>query len=470
MTAARYWRAVGIAAHAAASISICALHLRGPAGRVDQSATLSASVVPVGGSVEDLTLGGITPVEFEVTSGLALTWDFGAVLDLDVVGIAVRASTVADKFIARVTLQYSGDGQSWTTLVTRERYKWPGGLGWSIDEVAINDPKVALLMSFETGITDISVDARAVSKVGGVNTTSGRNGLCASFDGATGYLYTPASDRLDLKNADFTVEMWVNLRAEGEGRMQSLAVICDALGSTVLGLVIEGNGTAAYTLQASAYATARSDGVVPKGRWVHIAGVRQGEDSRLYIDGVLQQSVKVAGPLVSANSAFTMGRFGNWSDGRFLYGSLDDVRVTIGLARYSANFVPIDIFAANLESPPLVGWRADRPIMLGEAVQSNTRVVTTKVSQCIDLQDGGNGRIYGTVARKEAPANVPLRRRVCLFEQVSKRFIRETWSQQDGTYEFTQIKVGPEYCVIAFDHEHNFRAVIADGITPEIIL
>jgi hypothetical protein len=56
-----------------------------------------------------------------------------------------------------------------------------------------------------------------------------------------------------------------------------------------------------------------------------------------------------------------------------------------------------------------------------------------------DLQDGGLGRIYGTVSRKQTPANVPLRRRVRLFEQRSGRFIRETWSQLDGAYEFTQI-------------------------------
>ena len=469
MAVARYWRIVGLAAHAAQSIRICGLHLRGPQGRLDQSATFLSSTAPVNGALQDLVVGGVEPVEFNVAPGLSFTWDFGESVDLNVIGCGVRASAAADQFLARLTLQYSTDGKSWVTEGTRDRYKWPGALEWSIDGVAVGDPKDALLMSFETGIADISFDTRAVSTVGGVDSATGRNGWCARFDGATGYLHTPASGRLNFLDADFTVEMWLNLRVEGAGRMQSLAVICDSAGSTVLGLVIESNGTAAFTLNSSAYATARSADVVPKGQWVHIAGVREGENSRLYLDGVMQQAVKVNGPLLSANSPFTMGRFGNWSEGRFLYGSLDDVRVTIGQARYNSNFVPGDIFAANLESPPLGGWLAGKSCAIGETVQANAAVTCAGLSRDIDLQDGGNGRIFGTVARKETPANITLRRRVRLFEQTSGRFIRETWSQLDGRYEFRQIKVGPEYCVIAFDHERQDFATVADGQLAEVM-
>lgn len=86
-----------------------------------------------------------------------------------------------------------------------------------------------------------------------------------------------------------------------------------------------------------------------------------------------------------------------------------------------------------------------------------------------DVYYGGPGVITGTVEEKGTPANTPLRRRVVLIEERSRTAIRETWSDADtGAYTFRHIATGMKYTVLTYDHAGNYRAVAADGLTPEV--
>lgn len=88
----------------------------------------------------------------------------------------------------------------------------------------------------------------------------------------------------------------------------------------------------------------------------------------------------------------------------------------------------------------------------------------------IDLQYGGIGTVYGTVKEKNTPANTPLRRKVRLIDERSGIVIRETWSDAvTGAYEFRGVKQGVPYTVLAYDHEHNFRAFAADNLLPDVL-
>lgn len=82
----------------------------------------------------------------------------------------------------------------------------------------------------------------------------------------------------------------------------------------------------------------------------------------------------------------------------------------------------------------------------------------------------GIGRVHGTVAQKNDPANVPLRRKVWLLRQRDGIKIRETWSDATtGVYDFRYIDELQLWTVISFDHTGDKRAVIADGLVPEVI-
>ena len=87
-----------------------------------------------------------------------------------------------------------------------------------------------------------------------------------------------------------------------------------------------------------------------------------------------------------------------------------------------------------------------------------------------DLIRGGRGSISGTVKRDADPADLPLRRRVRLHRDVDGMMLRETWSDATtGAYLFTDIDPTITYTIISYDHEHNYRAVAADNITPEVL-
>ena len=80
----------------------------------------------------------------------------------------------------------------------------------------------------------------------------------------------------------------------------------------------------------------------------------------------------------------------------------------------------------------------------------------------------GDQRIVGTVKEKAVPNDRPVARRVLLFDERTHVVVRETWSDPvTGRYAFEEISPVPRYVVIAYDYQHNFRAVIADNLRAE---
>ena len=91
-------------------------------------------------------------------------------------------------------------------------------------------------------------------------------------------------------------------------------------------------------------------------------------------------------------------------------------------------------------------------------------------SPYIDRDFGGFGRIAGTVKEDGTP-DVPVKRRVRLHREQDGLLIREVWSHPTtGAYSFDHIDTTKRYTVITYDYEHDYRAVIADNITPEAML
>ena len=92
------------------------------------------------------------------------------------------------------------------------------------------------------------------------------------------------------------------------------------------------------------------------------------------------------------------------------------------------------------------------------------------LQQSGDTIHGGRGSIPGTVKRDADPADLPLHRRVRLHRDVDGMMLRETWSDATtGAYLFTDVRPDIAYTVISYDHERNYRAVVADNITPVVV-
>ena len=109
------------------------------------------------------------------------------------------------------------------------------------------------------------------------------------------------------------------------------------------------------------------------------------------------------------------------------------------------------------------------PSEVSPLAQGLQATVSQGLAKLLDVECGGQARIYGTVARKGAPANVPLRRRVRLHRSVDGYLARETWSKADGTYEFREINPRYEYDVIAWDHELQEFSTMANNQLAEAV-
>lgn len=84
----------------------------------------------------------------------------------------------------------------------------------------------------------------------------------------------------------------------------------------------------------------------------------------------------------------------------------------------------------------------------------------------VQVAHAGEYRVVGTV-KKDGSPDVPVRRRVRLIEQVTGRFIRETWSDAvTGAYAFNYIAPGV-YTVYALDHTGEYGGTIETDILAE---
>ena len=85
---------------------------------------------------------------------------------------------------------------------------------------------------------------------------------------------------------------------------------------------------------------------------------------------------------------------------------------------------------------------------------------------------GGNGQLTGTVKKKASPANLPLRRKVFLLDEtLGNMMIKMVHSDIDtGAYVFSNLNITHKYTIYCQDFLHDNGAVIADNLTPDLMV
>lgn len=79
------------------------------------------------------------------------------------------------------------------------------------------------------------------------------------------------------------------------------------------------------------------------------------------------------------------------------------------------------------------------------------------------------GTVYGTTEVKTDPLDKPVRARVLLLREKDGKVIREMWSDPvTGAYRFDDVDAGEVYTVLTYHPTRDRRAVVADGIIPEV--
>lgn len=103
-----------------------------------------------------------------------------------------------------------------------------------------------------------------------------------------------------------------------------------------------------------------------------------------------------------------------------------------------------------------------------DGVTGATRTVSD-LSRARDFEFGGLGFIEGhTLEFIDADNSEPVERRVRLYRDRDGLLAREAWSRaSDGYFRFEHIDADPTYTALTYDHTGDFRAVVADRVTPE---
>ena len=152
----------------------------------------------------------------------------------------------------------------------------------------------------------------------------------------------------------------------------------------------------------------------------------------------------------------------------FIAGSNDDLAYTLVGAFYTGTMVPDVAFVlADVQTTP-------RPVTSDqEAVRLNTTWPTSAYSARVTLAevtydplDSGPLAISGTVKIKDSP-DIPVARRVRLFEHATGRLVREVWSGANGAYSIPRLKDNL-YFLVSHDHTLQDNAAIKDRIRPEV--
>jgi len=151
------------------------------------------------------------------------------------------------------------------------------------------------------------------------------------FDGTGDYLYIPSSINYGYGTGNFTIEFWLYLNSTG------LQTILSHLSSNpqVKPHIYYSSGVRFYVNGADVI----TGGAVTVSTWTHIALSRSGTSTKLFINGTQSGSTYTDSNNYGTSSPLIIADYGVPVTGtNMLNGYIDDLRITNGVARYTANF------------------------------------------------------------------------------------------------------------------------------------
>ena len=203
----------------------------------------------------------------------------------------------------------------------------------------VSDPNfasVSLLLHLDgsnggTTFTDSSSNNVSITRGGNaqLSTTYVKYGTASVvWDGSGDFLRTPSDALFTFGTGNFTIEFWSYFDASFN------------TGAAAILMSIGAFRNITYTASTLRFRTDAGTNLITGGalnlsQWYHIALTKSGNDHRLFIDGTQ------TGSTYTSTTSYTADRitFGANNSGTFNYlGNMDDIRVTKGVARYTANF------------------------------------------------------------------------------------------------------------------------------------
>ncbi len=223
---------------------------------------------------------------------------------------------------------------------------------------------------------DFATDEDKCLQLRGIQSASIRRRLF-KFEGDSARV---SSADVPLPQGPFTVEAWINPTDVSESR----AIVAKTQSSEYALFLHEGRPQFDVHLNGK-YVSPKAADSITMNEWSHVAGVYDGKQVRLYINGKLQESADGSGERTTNDHPLFVGAdpdgFGNPT--REFAGQIDEVRVSTS-ARYTDDFEPSQRFESDKESLLLLHMdQAVGPFLLhdGEQKMAVIRSGRAEISQ-----------------------------------------------------------------------------------------
>jgi hypothetical protein len=220
--------------------------------------------------------------------------------------------------------------------------------------IDLNRSNVSLLLHGDgtngsTTITDSSPTPKTVTAFGDAQISTAQSkfgGASIAFDGTGDYATAALSSDFEFGTGNFTVETWIRFAAIGDRRIVGIGRGASGASPflyTGWSLRSGSNFLSWYRFDGNETNVSRTWSP-SADQWYHVAVSRSGASLRLFVDGSqlgATQSSSISYNSVNAE-VLEIARFrsGAPAADSFLNGYVDDLRITKGIARYTANFTP----------------------------------------------------------------------------------------------------------------------------------
>lgn len=296
----------------------------------------------------------------DTVSAYAYTWDTTAYAN-GVYSLRARARDAAGNF------GYSGTN---TVSVSNTVVPPTAPIYWPLSE--------------NTGTTSTDEGAgNVLTFVGNSAWIAGRIGMGIAFDGTGDYLTAPNSSSLNIGDATFTAACWVKLT--NQSTWQQILAKVKAEGSFTSPyfswhLFAGHNSTTNFTpmfqvVNASSVSVNIASSVqVLYGDWVHLCGVYDGANVKIYVNGVLRGTAAQTGNVLQYTQPFYVGAHGG--PGEYMKGVVDEIRIYDD-AFTSEQVLELYQYTPAESNPPQVVIEPLGFTLIGQSYSSNLTVSVT---------------------------------------------------------------------------------------------
>ena len=257
---------------------------------------------------------------------------------------------------------------------------------------------VSALLHFDgangsTTFTDSGPNAVAFTRAGNAQISTAQSvfgGASGLFDGTGDYITTPGTAAFVFGTGDFSIEFRIRTTDNN-------CVPVDFYGGNGWQVYIDGSGFLQWYTSSPIKTTSSA---INNGVWHDIAICRASGMLSIYVDGVASGSaVSHTQNLSTTNTYLAVGgQVSTRSPGYDFSGNIDELRVTKGVARRTANYTPETTAFANSAVTAVQGY-ASAASPLGAALVLSAAALVARASAATPLGGALALGVFGTAVR-----------------------------------------------------------------------